>query len=93
MKVFNWNNEKNQLLKQTRGICFEDILFFIEKGYLLADYHHPNQKDYPGQRLMVVNINHYAYLVPYVENDTEIFLKTIIPSRKATKMYLGENNE
>lgn len=93
MKVFNWNSEKNQLLKQTRGVCFEDVLFFIEKGCLLADYRHPNQNDYPAQRLMVVDINHYAYLVPYVENETEIFLKTIIPSRKATKMYLGENDE
>jgi hypothetical protein len=84
MKSINWNTEKNLLLKKTRGICFEDIVFFIERGDVLDDYEHPNQKDYPGQRIMVVGIGDYAYLVPFVENDEELFLKTLIPSRKAT---------
>jgi hypothetical protein len=65
------------------------VVFFIERGDILDDYLHPNQKDYPGQRIMVINIVNYAYLIPYVENDEELFLKTIIPSRKATQRYLG----
>lgn len=64
-------------------------MFFIERGDILDDYLHPNQKDYPGQRMMVINIANYAYLIPYIENDEELFLKTIIPSRKATQKYLG----
>lgn len=80
------------MLKSSRGICFEDVVFFIERGDILDDYLHPNQKDYSGQRIMVINIANYAYLVPYVENDEEVFLKTIIPSRKATQRYLGEKS-
>lgn len=76
-------------LKELRGICFEDIVFYIEKGDILDDYLHPNQKRYPEQRIMVIGIDNYAYLVPYVEDVEEIFLKTIIPSRKATDNYLG----
>ncbi|MBI5207449.1 MAG: BrnT family toxin [Candidatus Firestonebacteria bacterium] len=90
MKHINWNTEKSKKLKELRGICFEDVVFYIEKGILLDDYLHPNQKRYSGQRVMVIGINNYAYLVPYVENENEIFLKTIIPSRKATEIYLGE---
>jgi hypothetical protein len=83
--------EKSIVLKAARGICFEDVVFFIERGDILDDYLHPNQRDYPGQRIMVINIANNAYLVPYIENDEELFLKTIIPSRKATQRYLGEN--
>jgi uncharacterized DUF497 family protein len=90
MKSINWNSEKSVVLKSSRGICFEDVVFFIERGDILDDYLHPNQKDYPGQRIMVINIANYAYLIPYVENDEELFLKTIIPSRKATQRYFGE---
>ena len=93
MKHINWNTEKSKKLKELRGICFEDIVFYIEKGILLYDYLHPNQKRYSGQRVMVIGINNYAYLVPYVEDENEIFLKTIIPSRKATEFYLGEKHE
>ena len=77
----------------SRRICFEDIVFFIERGEILDDYLHPNQKSYPGQRIMVIGVADYAYLVPYVENEEELFLKTIIPSRKATQQYLGEKDE
>ncbi len=77
------------MLKALRGICFEDIVFYIEKGDVLQDYLHPNQKKYPEQRILVVGIDNYAYIVPYVENKEEIFLKTIIPSRKATEIYFG----
>ena len=90
MKSINWNTEKNLVLKESRGVCFEDVVFFIERGDILDDYLHPNQQEYPGQRIMVVGIINYAYLVPYVENDEELFLKTIIPSRKATQKYIGE---
>lgn len=93
MKSINWNTEKNVALKTLRGICFEDVVFFIERGEILDDYLHPNQKTYPGQRIMVISVANYAYLVPYVENEEELFLKTIIPSRKATQRYLGEKYE
>jgi len=92
MKSINWNTEKSVAIKSSRGICFEDVVFFIERGDILDDYLHPKQKDYPGQRIMVINIANYAYLIPYVENDEELFLKTIIPSRKATQRYLGEKS-
>ena len=89
MKHINWDTGKSLKLKESRGICFEDIVFYIEKGDILDDYLHPNQKRYPEQRIMVIGINDYAYLVPYVEDAEEIFLKTIIPSRKATDIYFG----
>ena len=90
MKRINWNTEKSLELKESRGICFEDVVYYIEKGNILHDYEHPNQKRYSGQRIMVIGINNYAYLVPYVEDDEEIFLKTVLPSRKATEIYWGE---
>lgn len=92
MKSINWNTEKSIELKVSRGIAFEDVVFHISRGDILDDYLHPNQKDYPGQRIMVINIDNYACLVPYVENDDEVFLKTIIPSRKATQRYFGETS-
>ena len=73
MKSINWNTEKSVALKSSRGICIEDVVFFIERGDMLNDYLHPNQKDYPGQRIMVINIANYAYLIPYVENETNYF--------------------
>ena len=90
MKTINWNTEKSLVLKESRNICFEDVVFHIERGDVLDDFAHPNQKAYPGQRIMVIGIDNYAYLVPYVENEEELFLKTIIPSRKATQHYYGE---
>jgi hypothetical protein len=93
MKHINWNTEKSRSLKESRGICFEDPVFHIEYGDVLDDYLHPNQEKYAGQRVMVIEIDKYAYLVPYVENEEELFLKTIIPSRKATERYLGEDHE
>lgn len=91
MKPINWNSTKNQQLIAERGISFEDVVFCIQQGRLLDDVEHPNSDKYPGQRLFVVNIDGYVHLVPYVENRKEIFLKTVIPSRKATKLYLGED--
>ena len=90
MKPINWNSTKNRQLVAERGISFEDVVFYIQQGGLLDDEIHPNVDRYPAQRIFVVNIDQYAYLVPYVEDDKEIFLKTVIPSRKATRQYLGE---
>jgi len=93
MKYFAWDNEKNQLLKAERNISFEEVVFHIEKKQLLDIVEHPNQEKYKGQKIFIVNINNYAYLVPFVESEPEIFLKTIIPSRKATKKYLGDQDK
>lgn len=92
MKAINWNLEKNQQLAEERGISFEDVVVYLQQGAILDIVAHPNKKKYPGQRMFVLDIDDYAYLVPYVENRKEIFLKTIIPSRKATKLYLGEDH-
>ena len=89
MKPYDWNDEKNELLQQERGIVFEDIVFHLSQGGLLDTIEHPNQQQYPGQKIFIVNVEGYAYLVPFVEDDEMIFLKTIIPSRKMTKQYLG----
>ena len=89
MKYFSWNVAKNEKLKTDRGISFEEIVFHIERGDVLDILEHPNQHRYVGQRVFVVNVAGYAYLVPFEESDTEVLLKTIIPSRKATKRYLS----
>ena len=89
MKYFAWNDEKNATLIQERGISFEEIVFHIESGDILDLLEHPNRDCYPNQRVFVVNVEGYAYLVPFVEDEQEVFLKTIIPSRKATRDYLG----
>ena len=90
MNIFHWDNEKNELLKSTRGVCFEQVVLLMERGEVLDTIEHPNQERYPGQKIAVVMIDTYVYLVPYVEHDEEIFLKTIIPSRKATNKYMRE---
>lgn len=90
MKPISWNTEKNALLKTERGVSFEDVVFHIMTGDILDTFDHPYQQRYPGQQIHVVAIEEYVYLVPFVESDEEVFLKTIIPSRKATKNYLGE---
>ena len=88
MQYYNWDNEKNEKLKKQRGISFEEVVFHIETGDLLEVVKHPNVEKYKNQKMFIVNINNYAYLIPFVEEEKEIFLKTIIPSRKATKKYL-----
>jgi uncharacterized DUF497 family protein len=89
VRIFNWNPDKNQELILERGISFEEVVFHIENGNLLDDIVHPNSRVYPNQRIFVVYIPDYVYLVPYIESPEEVFLKTIIPSRKFTKVYLG----
>jgi len=88
MKPFNWNKDKNQKLQEQRGITFEEIAQAIEQGNLLDVIKHYNPDKYPNQKILIVKIDDYVYLVPFVENDLEIFLKSIIPSRKMTKKYL-----
>jgi len=90
MNIFRWDNEKNELLKKNRGVCFEEVVLLMERGEVLDTIEHPNQERYPGQKIAVVMIDAYAYLVPYVEQNGGIFLKTIIPSRKATNKYVRE---
>ena len=90
MKRFNWNTEKNEQLRENRGISSEEVLFHIENGDILDILEHPNRDRYVGQRIFVVEVEEYAHLVPFVEGEEEVFLKTIIPSRKATKKYLGK---
>ncbi len=90
MKPFRWNDEKNRQLQADRGVSFEQALQAINGDQLLNVIEHPNQERYPSQRIFIIEMNQYVYLVPFVENDDEIFLKTIIPSRKLKKQYLGE---
>ena len=89
MKYFSWNHEKNADLIKERGISFEEIVFHIENGDVLDLLEHPNRDRHPNQRVFIVNVEGYAYLVPFVEDAHEVFLKTIIPSRKATRDYPG----
>lgn len=89
MKSISWSSEKNALLKAERGVSFEDVVFHIAAGDILDTLDHPNQERYPEQQIHVVAIEDYVYLVPFVESDDEVFLKTVIPSRKATKTYRG----
>lgn len=92
MKAFRWNHEKNETLKTDREVSFEEITLAIEEDSLLDILHHPNQEKYPGQRILVVCLRGYVYLVPFVEETDFYFLKTIIPSRKATRDYLDGDN-
>jgi len=88
VKFFAWDAEKNDRLRAERGISFEEILFHIERGDLLDILENPNQEKYRGQRIFVVKVEDYVYLVPFTETESEVILKTIIPSRKATRRYL-----
>ena len=89
MKPFRWGAAKNEQLKAERGVSFEQMVVAIEGEGLLDILAHPNPGKYPHQRVLVVASDGYAYLVPFVEDEQTVFLKTIIPSRKATKQYLG----
>ena len=93
MKTFNWTEDKNKILKKERGISFEEIVFAILNDQLLDILEHPNKELYEDQKLYVVALNDYAYIVPFIEKEEEIFLKTIFPSRKYTRMYFGEEDK
>jgi hypothetical protein len=89
MKYYDWNDEKNELLKKLRGVSFEQVVLAICFGDLVDRLKHPNPEKYPGQMIFLVKIEDYIYSVPFVEDDEKIFLKTIIPNRKATRKYCG----
>ena len=88
MKYFDWDLEKNEELKRERDISFEEALIAIEEGFILDIIEHPKKSRYPNQKIFIVHVTDYVYLVPFVEDSEKVFLKTIIPSRKATKKYL-----
>lgn len=89
---FEYSKDKNAILKETRGVGFEEVEEAIKSGDLLDDVKHPRKARYPVQRMLVVKIGGYAYLVPYVvdKKRKKLFLKTLYPNRKATKKYLGK---
>jgi uncharacterized DUF497 family protein len=92
--LFDWSDEKIEWLRnERRGVSFEEVVYHLTHGGLLDTIEHPNQEQYPGQRIFIVDVDGYACLVPFVEDDETIFMKTIIPSRKMTKRYLGGNAE
>ena len=88
MKPFRWPPDKNDWLIQERGISFEDVTVAVEAGHLLEIVPHPNPGKYPRQQIMVVDVAGYAFLVPFIEAEDHFFLKTIIPSRKATRDFI-----
>lgn len=92
MKPIAWNADKNAWLKAERGVSFEDVVYHMMVGDIVDTVDHPNQARYPGQKIHMVAIEGYVYLVPFVESADEVFLKTVIPSRKATKTYLGDES-
>ena len=93
MKHFDWNPDKNEWLRAVRGVTFEEIVFHIHSGGLLDVLEHPNQSRYPDQKIFVVDVEHYVYLVSFIETNEAVFLKTVVPSRKMTKRYLGGETE
>lgn len=93
MKPFRWPTDKNELLKVERGVSFEEITVAVEAGSLLEVVTHPNPAKYPRQKVMVVEVAGYAYLVPFVEEADHYFLKTIIPSRKATRDFIAKESD
>jgi uncharacterized DUF497 family protein len=93
VKYFDWDDEKNELLKKWRGVSFEEVVIAIENRDLLDRVKHPNISKYPKQMIFYVRINDYVYTVPFVEDDEKIFLKTVMPDRKATKKYLGGSHK
>ena len=90
---YDWDPKKNDFLKETRNVCFEAVIVHLGRGDVWRVAEHPNQEKYPGQKLFFVPIADYIYIVPFEERGEVIWLVTIIPSRKATKLYLEENNE
>jgi len=86
--VFDWDPQKEEWLNANRGLSFIHVLYHIDRGDLLDVREHTNKENYPHQKVLILKMNDYAYLVPFVEDGDTWFLKTIIPSRKETKRYL-----
>ena len=93
MSFYHWEMGKNEKLVRERGVSFEEVVLAIEKGKILDIVDHPNKGKYGSQKMYVIELNGYAYLVPFVQDKEVLFLKTIIPSRKATKKHLRGTDE
>jgi len=93
MKTYDWDKDKNEWLRNERGISFEEIVIALDEGRKLDSYKHPNKEKYPNQEVLVVEIDNYVYLVPFVEDEEKVFLKTVFRSRKAAKKYLKHKKE
>lgn len=93
MKYFDWNEEKNETLKKTRNISFEEVVLAISNEKILDIVEHHNKEKYANQKMFIVEIRNYAYIVPFVEDDKKYFLKTIFPSREATKEYIDQGDQ
>ena len=93
MKPFVWDENKSELLKRGRGVSFEEVVFHINNGDLLARLDHPNRAKYSHQQIFVVLIGDYVYMIPFVEDDKKYFLKTIIPNRKLKREYIQERKD
>ncbi len=87
--MYKWNEDKNSILKATRGFSFNDVLEVIAKNGVLDNYKHPNKVKYPNQFIYVISLNGYIHYIPYVIDNDDIFLKNIIPSRQLNKKYKG----
>lgn len=88
VKYYAWDERKNSWLREARGVSFEAVVVAIHEGALLAIINHPNQRQYPGQKMFIVELFEYAYVIPFVEDEEKVFLKTIFPSRKYTKQFI-----
>ena len=93
LMIFKWDSEKNELLKKEHNICFEDVVTLINEDKVLDIIKHPNKEKYPKQHIYIVRIYGYVHMVPFIKNGDEIWLKTIIPSRKMNKLYKGADDE
>lgn len=93
MKAYRWNKEKNDWLREFRGVTFDEVVDAIKNDGLIAVVNHANAARYPGQSVLIVRIGDYVYGVPYVESGEAIFLKTVFPSRKLTRHYLKGREE
>lgn len=89
MKPIRFDNEKDISIKKKRDVGFRDIVNAIQNNQVLDIIKNPNRKQYSRQKMFIIKLHNYIYVVPFVENDKEIFLKTVFPSRKYTKKYLG----
>lgn len=93
VKYFDWNKEKNILLKKKRGVSFEDLVNAVIEGSLLDIIDHPNKEKFSNQQVFVIEFDNYVYLIPFVEDEEKYFLKTLYPSRKMTNTYLIERRK
>lgn len=93
MPLISWNEGKNELLKKTRGVSFEEVRKILKLKHILADIPHHNQVQYPHQRIFILKLHGYVYAVPYVKTKGGIFLKTIYPNRKLNTKYRGGQND